>query len=50
MVVVARRAAHVGVLAGGQVDALEQVELGEQFERAEEGRAADAQPTLVPRS
>lgn len=44
VVVVGRSAPDVRVLARRQVDALEQLQLGQEVERPEERRAADAEP------
>jgi len=41
MVVVDRLADDIGVVAGGQVDPLEQAQIGEQVERAEDGGPPD---------
>jgi hypothetical protein len=43
VVVMRRLAGDVGMLARGQVDALDEVELGKQVEGAEDGRPADGQ-------
>ena len=43
MVVVGRLAGDVGVLAGGQVEALDEAELEQHVERPEDRRPADAQ-------
>ena len=43
MVVATRAAGHVGVLAGGEVDPLEDLELGQQVEDAEDRRPPDAE-------
>lgn len=42
--VMAGLARNVGVLTGGQIEALEDIEPGEQVERAEDRGAAESQP------
>lgn len=49
MVVVAGLAGHVGVLAGRQVDALDEVEVGQHLEGPEDGRAPDGETTFTGR-
>lgn len=49
MVVVARLAGHVGVLAGRQVDAFDEVEVGQHLQGPEDGRAPDGEATLTGR-
>ena len=44
MVVVPRVARHVGMATIGQVEPLNQVEVGEEVKRAEDGRTADREP------
>ena len=44
MVVAGRLTGHVGVLAGGQVEALQHAQLSEEVQRAEDRGPADAQP------
>src|SRR5437870_1777956 len=48
MVVMRRLAADVGVLPAGQVDPLDQVEAGQQLQRAEDGRPTEP-GALTPR-
>ena len=43
VMVMLRQAGDVGVIAGRQVDPLEDLELGEELERTEDGRPADTQ-------
>ena len=43
------RAGHVGVLAGRQVESLDDAELGQQVQRPKERRPADAEPPLAGR-
>ena len=47
--VMGRLAADVGMLAGRQVEALDDTQLGEHLERPEDGGSADAQAAVVGR-
>ncbi len=46
-VMVCRLAGHVGVLAGREVEALQDVAVREKIKRAEDHGAPDAQPTIT---
>ena len=49
VVVVGAGAGHVGVLAGRQIEALDDPELGQQVQRPEERRPADPEPAVAGR-